>query len=354
MQAPAPYPMLLADIGGTNARFACVQRAAGPITAIQSFAIADFPSPLEAIKHYRQRCFDMRLPGAERAEFRTAAIAVATPVRGDRVELTNGHWSFSTQSLRATLALDHCMVINDFEALALALPYLQPSQWQSFPGPQPRSTQETLAVIGPGTGLGVAGLKKIGGGWVALAGEGGHATLSAADEWEAQLIAWVRSRYPHVSAERLLSGAGLPLLHEAVCALSGHSGGAPKTYQAPDILDHLDRDPLCQKTMASFCALLGSFCGNVALMLGARGGVFLAGGILPRIQDFVFNSQLQARFTAKGRFEAYLADIPLALITDTYAAFYGLSAALESQLATLNPVFNRKGPMASISRAAVG
>jgi glucokinase len=185
-----------------------------------------------------------------------------------------------------------------------------------------------LAVIGPGTGLGVAGLLPTRHGWVAVPGEGGHATLAAADDFEAALLAAVRRDFPHVSAERLLSGIGLPVLHGAVAAVLGQPGGL---LTAGDIVERgLAGDDLaCQRTLDSFCALLGSFAGNVALVLGARGGVYIGGGIVPRLGEAFFQSRFRERFEAKGRFDAYLQAVPTYLITDTLAALSGAALALE-------------------------
>jgi glucokinase len=190
----------------------------------------------------------------------------------------------------------------------------------------------TLAVVGPGTGLGVGAVVQTRQGWVALPGEGGHATLAASDDLESALLAWVRRRYAHVSAERLLSGIGLPLLHQALHELQGRAG-APRT--AAEIVDGAAAggDAACGQTLDVFCALLGGFAGNVALTLGARGGLYIGGGIVPRFADRFFASAFRERFEAKGRFQAYLAAIPTALITDTLAALGGAALAIEQQVA---------------------
>jgi glucokinase len=163
---------------------------------------------------------------------------------------------------------------------------------------------------------------------MAIPGEGGHATLAPADDFESALLGWVRRRHAHVSAERLLSGIGLPLLHQAVAAVLGE----PASEQpAESIVERgvAGDDPLCRRSIEVFCALLGGFCGNVALTLGARGGVYVGGGIVPRFGELFFESQFRQRFEAKGRFQAYLQAIPTALITDTLAALSGTALALE-------------------------
>ncbi|HLO93967.1 MAG TPA: glucokinase, partial [Burkholderiaceae bacterium] len=234
--------------------------------------------------------------------------------------------------LQAALQLRSLRVLNDFEALALSLPGLRAGQVRAW-GSQTPTAGGCLAVIGPGTGLGVAAVVQTGRGWLALPGEGGHATLAPADDFESALLAHVRGRHAHVSAERLLSGIGLPTLHEAVSAVLG--GEAPAaSLTAEQIVERglSGRDPLCERTLDSFCAMLGGFAGCVALTLGARGGVYVGGGIVPRLGDYFFQSRFRERFEAKGRFRSYLAGIPTALITDTLAALGGVALAIEQSV----------------------
>ena len=319
-QAPG-LPWLVADIGGTNARFGWVGHPEGPVQHVHTLAVADYPGPAQAAADYLAR---LRREGAGAPL--QAAFALATPVGGDAVRLTNGHWQFSRAEAQAALGLERLLLLNDFEALALSLPRLGPGQLRAHGAlPVPHGT---LAVIGPGTGLGVAGLVEAAGGWLALPGEGGHATLAAGDEFESALLDWVRRRHAHVSAERLLSGPGLPLLHEAVAAVSGAGFAGP--LPAEDIVARglAGSDPPCAATLDAFCALLGGFAGNVALTLGARGGVYIGGGIVPRLGDRFFASAFRERFESKGRFRSYLEAIPTAVITDTLAALTGAAAAL--------------------------
>ena len=311
-------PWLVADVGGTNARFGWVQDVGRGVDHVRQMSVAGQPGPADAVRAYLSL-----LPAGSRP--RRAAIAVATAVRGDLVELTNSHWRFSRAALQAELGLETLLVLNDFEALALSLPRLKASQLR--PHASLPSARGTLAVIGPGTGLGVGGVVETARGWVALPGEGGHATLAPADDFESALLQQVRGHYAHVSAERLLSGIGLPVLHDAVLAVCGAPAGP---LSAEQIVERgLAGDALCSRTLDSFCALLGGFAGNVALTLGARGGVYIGGGVVPRLGERFFASQFRARFEAKGRFQAYLAAIPTALITDTLAALAGAALAIE-------------------------
>ncbi|QPF74578.1 glucokinase [Roseateles sp. DAIF2] len=323
---------LVADIGGTNARFGWVAPGGSSVEQVHTLPVAAHAGPAEAVLAYLAL---LRPALGERyAAPRRAAFALATVVDGDRVEMTNSHWRFSRAELRAMLGLERLLLLNDFEALALALPRLQAPQLRAWDGAAPPARPAgTLAVIGPGTGLGVAGVTRAGAGWLALPGEGGHMTLAAMDDFEEALLGFVRrQRYPHVSAERLLSGMGLPLLHEAVAAVLGRAQ-APLTAAAIVEAGLGGGDAVAERTLDSFCALLGGFAGNVALTLGARGGVYIGGGIVPRLGEYFFRSRFRERFEAKGRFGSYLAPIPTLLILDTLVALGGAALALEQDRA---------------------
>ena len=329
------YPWLVADIGGTNARFGWLAGPAASVEHVRVLPVGDHASPAAAAQAYLAQL--QSLLGEAFAAPRRAAFALATAVAGDQIELTNAHWSFSRAATQAELGLDALLALNDFEALALSLPRLKAGQLRPWPASvlPAAAPQGALAVIGPGTGLGVGGVLHTRSGWVALPGEGGHATLSAADSFESELLAHVRREYAHVSAERLLSGIGLPTLHDAVLAVNGATGAAAARLATEHIVERglSGLDPLCAQTLNSFCALLGSFAGNVALTLGARGGVYIGGGIVPRLGEFFFASQFRERFEAKGRFQSYLEGIPTALITDTLAALSGAALAIEQHVA---------------------
>ena len=322
-------PWLVADIGGTNARFGWLAAGSDVVAHVATLRGADHASPASAAQAYLAQ-LQAQL-GAAYTPPRAGAFAVATAVGGDEVAFTNSGWVFSREATRRQLALDALLILNDFEALALSLPRLHGAQVRAVGAvatPAAMPSVATLAVIGPGTGLGVAGLVPTAHGWVALPGEGGHATLSAADDYESALLSAVRQLHPHVSAERLLSGIGLPVLHAAVAAVAGQSLAA---LTADKIVERglAGQDELCSRTVDSFCALLGSFAGNVALTLGARGGVYIGGGIVPRFGERFYSSRFRERFEAKGRFKAYLQAIPTLLITDTLAALTGAALALE-------------------------
>jgi glucokinase len=320
-------PWLVADIGGTNGRFGWVADPAQGVCHVRKLPVADYADPSLAVAAYLAEIAAV-LGDAYRPPC-WAAFAVATPIVGDRIELTNSHWGFSRAALAADFGLDGFLVLNDFEALALSLPRLQASQLRVHGGTI--NPHGTLAVIGPGTGLGVGGVVETRAGWVAIAGEGGHVSLAAADDFESALLAQVRREHSHVSAERLLSGIGLPTLHAGVAAVMGVGAD---TATAEEIVERgvACTDPVCERTIDVFCALLGGVAGNVALTLGARGGIFIGGGIVPRLGERFFSSRFRERFEAKGRFRPYLEAIPTALITDTLAALGGAALAIEQQV----------------------
>jgi glucokinase len=326
-----PRPWLLADIGGTNARFGWLAAGSDTVQSVQTLPTADHASLAAAAAHYLQGLAE-RL-GAGWQPPRAGAFAVATAVAGDRVSFTNNSgWAFSRAATQAALGLDALAVLNDFEALALSLPRLRADQLRPVGPVLEGASNAALAVIGPGTGLGVAGIVPAAGGWAALPGEGGHASLSAADDFEAALLAAVRREHAHVSAERLLSGIGLPVLYQGLAAVAGQRADGLSAEQVVE-RGLAGTDALCVQAVDTFCALLGSFAGNVALVLGARGGVFIGGGIVPRLGERFYASRFRERFEAKGRFAEYLRAIPTAVITDTLAALEGCAVALEQRAA---------------------
>ena len=311
-------PRLIADIGGTNARFAL--ELGGSIHAEQVLACSAFPTLTAAAQHYLASA-DAATLGAPRA----GCMAMACPVVGDHIAMTNHAWSFSASATREALGLARLIFINDFTALALSLPHLPPSGQQQI-GEGSRIPGQAIALIGPGTGLGVSGLVPVGQGWVPLGGEGGHVTLPATEEREFAVLKRLHRDHRHVSAERVLSGPGLELLYRTLCELDGLSGEALSaeaiTAQALSI-----GSGLCRETLTMFCAWLGTVAGDLALTLGARGGVFIGGGIAPRIPEFLAKSPFRARFEAKGRFAAYLAPIATVLITAHNPALIGCARA---------------------------
>jgi glucokinase len=296
---------LLGDVGGTNARFALQCGAGAVIEGLAQYRCADFESLQAVLRHY------LTEPG--RPQPQAGAIGIANPIDGDRVRMTNHAWQFSIEALRQALGLKRLLFVNDFAAMALALPTLRSDELRPI-GSGTAAPGAPLALLGPGTGLGVSGLMRgANGADSVLSGEGGHVTLAAADDAEAAVIDWLRGRFGHVSAERALSGQGLVNLYQAWSALHGHMAEPLSAVQISE--RGLQRsDPACDAAVELFLSLLGNVAGNLALTLGARGGVYIGGGIVPRLAARIDASQLRQRFEDKGRFAGYLSRIPLWLI----------------------------------------
>ncbi len=302
---------LLGDVGGTNSRLA-IYRADYGIARFARYKNADFRTLAELIRTYLAT-----LSSPCRAS--VGCFAIAGPVAGEEFHLTNLDWCFSRSSLCRELALAEVHVINDFTAIALAIPELKTGDVLTIHPGDPKA-RGTLGIVGAGTGLGVSGLLWQASGPIPISGEGGHVTLSASNELEANLIGYLRARLEHVSAEKVLSGPGLLNLYQAVA----HLNGEQPTHRTPEEIT-ASRDALAQTTMKCFFSLLGSFCGNLALTLGARGGIYLAGGILPQMGNRLQGSCFVEAFIDKGRCKGYLAAIPIHLITYANPALLGLA-----------------------------
>lgn len=306
--------LLVADIGGTNSRCAVASAEFG-IGEVATLRNADFPGLPQLLMGYLGT-----LPAGRRPE--AGAFAVAAPISGDEVRMINIGWRFSRHELQRQLGLADLRCLNDFEALAWALPALQPDEVVAVGGGQP-IPNACRAVLGPGTGLGVASLVSTGTGWLALAGEGGHVTLAAQDHEEERLIRAARERFGHCSAERLLSGPGLSFLHQSLHAEPGLS--------AEEIGRRANAgDAKAQATLEAFFRLLGTVAGNLALTVGAFGGVYIGGGIVPRYLEALRRSGFRARFEAKGRYQEFMRGIPTWVITAKYPALTGLVACARS------------------------
>ncbi|SFT59877.1 glucokinase [Halomonas saccharevitans] len=318
-------PALIGDIGGTHARFALVTPGAVAPRAIQRLPCADYPDPIAAIHDYLARA------GATGdAAPREACLAVAGPLDGERLTLTNLDWDVTRGELRQALGLTHLRLINDFIAQALGLPHVGEAHRVVLQAGEaaPRGLR---LVIGPGTGLGMAGLLPAGRGdgrrrWLPLPSEGGHAAFAATDARERALLEHFRQRYGRVSVERLLSGPGLVELYLAHCALEGiapHCQSPAEVTAAAGSGDGGARD-----TLLRFLKILGDVSGDAALTLGARGGVTLCGGILPRLLEWLPQSRFLEAFAAKGRMAVYAGRIPVQVVTDPWTGLLGAAEAL--------------------------
>jgi len=319
-----PYhdgPRLVADIGGTNARFA-LETAPGQLDRIATLACADYLRFSDAIRSYLRQCG---------ATVRHAAIAIANPVGNDRVRMTNHDWEFSVSATRDALGLETLLVVNDFAALARAVPELGPDDLQAIGGGLAQAGA-MIGVVGAGTGLGVAGVSRHDGRWHTLQSEGGHVAFSPSDAREMAVLKYCWQHYDHVSAERLVSGPGIPLIHAALA--DWRHAAAPSLDTATIVSRALaDTDPLCRETLVCFCAMLGTVAANVAVTLCAQGGIYIGGGVVPRLGDFFAKSAFRQRFEHKGRFSAYNAKIPTLVITAPYPALGGAAALLDEHLA---------------------
>ena len=305
-------PFLVADVGGTNARFALGDdRGFGDVT---TFATESFDGPASAIRAF--------LGGAAP---RAAAIACAGPVENGSARLTNAGWLVDAALLRAELGVEDVVVINDFAAVAWAIPELAEEDVVAVGRGVAEPGAPALA-LGAGTGLGVAAYVPCGDAATVVSGEGGHVTMPASTERESEMLSAFRRRLGHVSAERLLSGDGLARLHE-------WHGGPPGRSPA-EITDAAasDADIVARQALNAFCAMFGTVAGDLALAFGARGGVYIAGGIVPRIADYFAASEFRRRFEAKGRFQDYLAGIPTRIVRHPHPALAGLTGLLGKKM----------------------
>ena len=315
---------LLADIGGTNARFA-LETAPGRCEAVQVLGCGDHATLGDAIRTY------LASPAvAAFGKVRHAAIAIANPVDGDQIRMTNHHWQFSIEALRREVGFDTLLVVNDFTALARSLPHLLDTDKVQVGGGTARAGAP-LALLGAGTGLGVSGLIPAGASWTALSSEGGHVSFSPVNELEVAILQYAWREFEHVSFERFLSGAGVELIYRA---LAHHDGQAVDALDAPEISRRAlsGECALSNQVLEVFCGMLGTVAGNLAVTLGAQGGVYIGGGIVPRLGERFAASRFRSRFEQKGRFSSYLAQVPTYVITAQYPAFLGVSAILSEKL----------------------
>ncbi len=307
--------LLVGDVGGTNARFAIARCTDGRIwlEAHDSFPAEHYPTFRQGVAAFIDGC-EVKPSGG--------VIAVAGPIEDGTIDLTNSPWRTSEKELGA-LGLNPVRLINDFEALAWGAPIVTPEQLASLGGPDAGDPLATIAVLGPGTGFGVSALvRDVHGREMALPSEGGHACFAPGDPVEDEILRILRRRYTRVSIERLICGPGLLNMHRALAEIDGRETHIDDPAEITrDAL--ADPNSPCGATLARFCAILGAVAGDIALTMGARGGVYIAGGIAPRILPFLKASPFRQRFERKGRFQDYVAAIPTQVITDKHAALLG-------------------------------
>lgn len=324
-------PFVVADIGGTNARFALVteERINGQpkLQNVKILPGGDFPNFTDALSTYIES-LDSIKPSA-------ACIAIASPIEGDAINMTHLPWSFSIKTVQKQFGFEMFEVMNDFNAVAIGTSVALPEdlelikKGESFPF-------ENRAIIGPGTGLGVSALtycqqnKK----WLPISGLGGHVNLPPVSPFEIEVIKSAMGNMEHVSAEMLISGSGLINLYRAVCKVEG----AIATKMTPAELTQsalVGADRMCMRTLETFCSFLGTVAGNVALTFGAKGGVYIAGGIVPRISEYLKNSEFNNRFSSKGVMSEYVNNIPINLIINPHVGLLGAAEFLTVKASSL-------------------
>jgi len=312
---------LIADIGGTNARFALVEEGGVIPQHERTLSCANYRSLVDAVLAY--------LDDASQSMPETASLAIATPVSNDRITMTNHTWDLSVKQTRKTLGLKSLKVLNDYTALALALPYLGDNDYHQV-GRGAAVDKQTLAVLGPGTGLGVSGAIYAGDYWLPLQSEGGHISYGPLNDREADVIDNIRTHHKFISAESLVSGPGLVLLYESIAKCDGveHELLSPEQIANKALKG---ADASAEQAVAMFCGILGSIAGNLALTLGARGGVFIGGGIVPKLGDYFTSSKFRTRFEDNSRFGQYLSEIPTYVISSKYPALIGAAVAVKQQ-----------------------
>ncbi|WP_203291314.1 glucokinase [Maricaulis parjimensis] len=313
---------LVADIGGTNARFAIARGSVADgfeLHHIRHLKNEDFDQLRDAALAYLETC---------RAEPpRRACFAVASPITPGRIQLTNAAWSFTPSDLAGTLGLEHILPVNDFAAQARGAP-LTPSADLVLINEGTERPEAPRAVLGPGTGLGLGLLVPDGDRLRVIATEGGHAGFAPRTALEVEVFKDLAREYEFVSWERLLSGRGLLNLHRSICRIEGveWTGDRPETITRTALKDP---DSLAARVVDLFCCLLGGYAGDVAVLTGARGGVYLGGGILPKIRPLLEKSAFLDRFIDREPMSGYTRDIPIRLICSDGAALRGAAALAE-------------------------
>jgi len=309
---------VVADIGGTHARFATIDQD-GRLDRIRIYQCAEFHHFSEAYSQYLQE---------HQLVNRSLAVAVACPTGRDLIDVTNNTWSFSKRELIVELSLDELLVINDFTAQSLASVSVGQDSFETIQQGQ-EDQFAPIFVIGPGTGLGVGGvIVDANNEWTPLSTEGGHVTMSAQTEDEWRLLTVLRKEYSHVSAERLISGPGLLLIYRTLCASEGVSARAC----SPQVMiESWKDDPLVRRSLELFSAFFGVVASDGCLTLGATGGCVIAGGVIPKLGEHFPRDIFLDRFRAKGRFTDYLSNIPIKILLDSEAGLYGLQRALTTR-----------------------
>lgn len=325
---------LIADIGGTNARFAltpirtiaagaALKLTEADLIAPTALNGAEYATIADAIEAY------LSGPAADYPRPEHSVMAIACPTDQDQITMTNHTWSFRVSELKAQLGFTTLTFINDYNALANAIPQLDADGLIKV-GPGEAVTGKPIAVTGPGTGLGLAALAFIDNEPVTLETEGGHAHFAPTTETEIGILQHLLTKYERVSNERLISGMGLENIYQALTAMNGEE----KQLSAPEISASALKgsDPLCEQALAQFCSILGNYAGDVSLTIGAKGGVFITGGIVPRFIDYFKQSDFRARFEDKARLSGFVQTIPTYVVVSEQPGLLGSAAVLNHKL----------------------
>ncbi|NRA19465.1 MAG: glucokinase [Oceanospirillaceae bacterium] len=324
------YYALVGDIGGTNARFALVEEASVELAHVEVLNCQDFNNFDQAVAYYYQKIGVNPL--------NKACISFACPI-GDDLKMTNNHWAFNVKAMQKQLGLEQFLLLNDFTAMAYGMLFIESDEKVVIQSGSAKHAQHPRLVLGPGTGLGVSSLVPQSAhaqhsvaelNWQAVATEGGHISFAPTNELQLQILAILQRKYQRVSVERILSGDGIVALYLALCQIK----------QCPQILDSAAQittaamtgeDPIALQTLETFCDILGAVTGDLVLAQGARGGVYLCGGIPPRIREFLLQSNFRIAMADKGRFKQYLSQVPVWLCDAKYPGLLGAAAALKIQ-----------------------
>lgn len=309
---------LVADVGGTNARFALVKEGSVELESVRTLQCDGYDNIDSACQAYFEQV------GIEAVS--RAGLAFACPVQQQEIRMTNNHWRFTRDQLSTALGLQQLKLVNDFTAMALGMLNIPSGQCLAVGGGASAENAVRL-VIGPGTGLGVSGLVPSENSWVPLSTEGGHIGFAPNDDVEVAILQHLQQRFGRVSVERILCGQGLLNLYQALCS---YRGAAMICNTPAQVTEHAlaETELVSQEALKRFCSILGRVAGDNVLTLGARGGVYLCGGILPRFSEFFLHSGFREAFEDKGRFKAYMQQVPVWLSLAEHPGLTGAAAAL--------------------------
>ena len=322
---------IVVDLGGTNIRLGLVDNIGATPQHIHKLSVGDYDGLIDCIEHY--------LTLIPESNVTQLSVAVATPITGDSVMLTNRDWGFSIRQVADHFEFEQVKVVNDFTGLALSLPLLGTDDLQQVGGGIPKANG-AIALLGSGTGLGVSGLIQSAAGVYPLSGEGGHVTIGAKTPRELAIFSEFIKRYGHMSAERLLSGTGISEAYEIICLIDNVEdlNLTPKQISQHAIAK---TNAQCEELMELFCHWLGVVAGNLALSLGSTGGVYIGGGIIPKLGDYFIQSGFRKAFDSKGRFTNYLSKMPVYIIHAEQPALLGASNALDPRFSCIGITHHR-------------